>query len=65
MCYKKVLSTNIFGIIIASLVAFLSYEEILSMTIEIIIFIIGYFFAFAWLYFYWSTWKKVLDKSSG
>lgn len=62
--YKSVLSTNILGIIIASTIAFLSYKELLSMTIEIIIFIVGYIFAFVWLYFYWGTWKKILDKST-
>ena len=61
--YKSVLSTNVLGVIIASTVAYLSYKEMLSMTLEIIIFIVGYLCVFAWLYFYWSTWKKTLDKS--
>jgi len=61
--YIKVLGINIIGVLLVLIIAFLSYKGFLSMTSEIILFVIGYFFVFIWLYLYWKTWKKLLDKS--
>jgi len=61
--YVKVLGINIIGVILALIIAFLSYKGFLSMTLEIILFVMGYLFVFIWLYLYWKTWKKLLDKS--
>ena len=61
--YIKVLGINIIGVVLALIIAFLSYKGFLSMTSEIILFVMGYLFVFTWLYLYWKTWKKLLDKS--
>ena len=61
--YIKVLGINIIGVILVLIIAFLSYKGFLSITSEIILFVIGYLFVLIWLYLYWKTWKKLLDKS--
>jgi uncharacterized protein YacL len=58
--FKNVIALNAIGVVVTLIIAYVSYQEMLSVTHEIIIFGLGYFFVILWLYLYWNKWKKLL-----
>lgn len=58
--FKNVIALNAIGVVVTLIIAYVSYQEMLSVNHEIIIFGLGYFFVILWLYLYWNKWKKLL-----